>query len=105
MQLAFELELEGGHATRARAIEQELGERHVTDGGTSRNADDANAAVSGDLSFDAETATLLFTISRAPDLVAHALEERRRHETIRYIDPTKHKHDGPAERHLVDSLI
>lgn len=105
MQLAFELELEGGHTQLARAIEQELGERHAADGGVSLNADGAIAAVSGDLGFDAETATLLFTISRVPGLVAHALEEQRRHEAKRYIDPTKHAYDGPAERHLPDSLI
>jgi len=105
MQLAFELELEGGHTQLARAVEQELTQRRTTtshSGGTSLNSDGAIAAVSGDLGLDAETATLLFTISRVPGLVAHALEEQRRQEATRHIDPNQHVYDGPVERHLPD---
>jgi len=66
MQLAFELELEGGHTQLARAIEQELIERRAASGlpAVSLNADGAIAAVAGDLGLDAETATMLFTIAR-----------------------------------------
>ena len=108
MQLAFELELEGGHTQLARAVEQELAQRHTTtsdSGGTSLNSDGAIAAVSGDLGLDAETATLLFTISRVPGLVAHALEEQRRQEATRHIDPNLHIYDGPIERRLPDKPI
>ncbi len=108
MQLSFELELEGGHTQLARAIEQELAQRHAntpTAGGTSLNSDGAIAAVSGDLGLDAETATLLFTISRVPGLVAHAVEEQRRQEATRHIDPNQHRYDGPVERRLPDKPI
>ena len=107
MQLAFELELEGGHTQLARAVEHELVERRTAAGetGLSLNADGAIAAVCGDLGLDAETATLLFTISRVPGLVAHALEEQRRHEAMRLIDPSKHVYDGPKERRLPDSPL
>lgn len=107
MQLAFELELEGGHTQLARAVEQELTERYSADGqgDASLNVDGAIAAVSGDLGLDAETATLLFTISRVPGLVAHALEAQRRQEAMRYIDPTKHAYDGPGERRLPESPL
>ncbi|MFL2433433.1 citryl-CoA lyase [bacterium] len=108
MQLAFELELEGGHTQLARAVEQELDQRltNTSDsGGTSLNSDGAIAAVSGDLGLDAETATLLFTISRVPGLVAHAVEEQRRQEATRHIDPNQHTYDGPVERRLPEKPI
>ena len=108
MQLAFELELEGGHTQLARAVEQELTQRRTTisdSGSTSLNSDGAIAAVCGDLGLDAETATLLFTISRVPGLVAHALEEQRRQEATRHIDPNQHIYDGPVERHLPENPI
>ena len=107
MQLAFELELEGGHTQLARAVEQELGERRAAIGEPrlSLNADGAIAAVAGDLGLDAETATMLFTISRVPGLVAHAIEEQRRQDAMRPIDPSKHVYDGPGERRLPDSPL
>ena len=107
MQLAFELELEGGHTQLARAVEQELGERQAAVGRPrqSLNADGAIAAVAGDLGLDAETATMLFTISRVPGLVTHAIEERRRQDAMRPIDPSKHVYDGPGERRLPDSPL
>lgn len=107
MQLAFELELEGGHTQLARAVEQELLERCAARGQTplSLNADGAIAAVAGDLGLDAETATMLFTISRVPGLVAHALEEQRRQKAMRFIDPSKHVYDGPGERRLPESRL
>lgn len=107
MQLAFELELEGGHTQLARAVEQELGERQAAAGKPrlSLNADGAVAAVAGDLGLDAETATMLFTISRVPGLVTHAIEERRRQDAMRPIDPSKHVYDGPGERRLPDSPL
>ena len=108
MQLAFELELEGGHTQLARAVEQELDQRLTNksdSGGTSLNSDGAIAAVSGDLGLDAETATLLFTISRVPGLVAHAVEEQRRQEAARHIDPNQHTYDGPVERRLPEKPI
>lgn len=107
MQLAFELELEGGHTQLARAVEQELLERCAARGQAplSLNADGAIAAVAGDLGLDAETATMLFTISRVPGLVAHALEEQRRQKAMRFIDPSKHVYDGPGERRLPESRL
>ena len=107
MQLAFELELEGGHTQLARAVEQELGERQAAAGQPrlSLNADGAIAAVAGDLGLDAETATMLFTISRVPGLVTHAIEEQRRQDAMRSIDPSKHVYDGPGERRLPDSPL
>lgn len=107
MQIAFELELEGGHTQFARAVEQELDTRQATLGptGTSLNSDGAIAAVAGDLGLDAETATLLFTISRVPGLVAHALEEQRRQPAMRQIDPSKHYYDGPSQRRLPQSPL
>ena len=107
MQLAFELELEGGHTQLARAIEQELIERRAASGlpSVSLNADGAIAAVAGDLGLDAETATMLFTIARVPGLVAHAIEETRRQEAMRLIDPSKHVYDGPGERRVQESPL
>ncbi len=107
MQLAFELELEGGHTQLARAVEQELGERQAAAGQPrlSLNADGAIAAVAGDLGLDAEMAALLFTISRVPGLVTHAIEEQRRQDAMRSIDPSKHVYDGPGERRLPDSPL
>ena len=107
MQLAFELELEGGHTQLARAVEQELAERQAATGQPrlSLNADGAIAAVAGDLGLDAEMATMLFTISRVPGLVTHAIEEQRRQDAMRSIDPSKHVYDGPGERRLPDSPL
>ncbi len=107
MQLAFELELEGGHTQLARAVEQELGERRTAIGQPrlSLNADGAIAAVAGDLGLDAQTATMLFTISRVPGLVTHAIEEQRRQDAMRPIDPSRHVYDGPGERRLPDSPL
>ena len=107
MQLAFELELEGGHTQLARAVEQELAERQAAAGRPrmSLNADGAIAAVAGDLGLDAQTATMLFTISRVPGLVTHAIEEQRRQDAMRPIDPSKHFYDGPGERRLPDSPL
>ena len=107
MQLAFELELEGGHTQLARAVEQELGERQAAAGQPrlSLNADGAIAAVAGDLGLDAEMATMLFTISRVPGLVTHAIEEQRRQDAMRSIDPSKLVYDGPGERRLPDSPL
>ena len=107
MQLAFELELEGGHTQLARAVEQELGQRQAAAGQPrlSLNADGAIAAVAGDLGLDAETATMLFTIARVPGLVTHAIEEQRRQDAMRPIDPSRHVYDGPGERRLPDSPL
>ena len=107
MQLAFELELEGGHTQLARAVEQELGERQAATGQPrlSLNADGAIAAVAGDLGLDAELAAMLFTISRVPGLVTHAIEEQRLQDAMRSIDPAKHVYDGPGERRLPDSPL
>lgn len=107
MQLAFELEIEGGHTQLARAVEQELGERQAAAGQPRLplNADGAIAAVAGDLGLDAETAAMLFTISRVPGLVTHAIEEQRRADAMRSIDPSKHVYDGPGERRLPDTPL
>ena len=107
LQLAFELELEGGHIQLVRSVEHELGQRRAAAGEAplSLNADGAITAVCGDLGLDGETAVLLFTISRVPGLVAHALEEQRRQDPMRSIDPTKHVYDGPKARRLPETRM
>ena len=49
--------------------------------------------------------TLLFTLSRVPGWVAHAVEEQRRQEAARHIDPNQHTYDGPVERRLPEKPI
>ncbi len=107
LQLAFELELDGGHTQLARALEQELIGRRAAAGqaAVSLNLDGAIAAVCGDLGLDAETATMLFTIARVPGFVAHAIEEQRRQQAMRLIDPTKHHYDGPKPRRFPDAPL
>ena len=107
LQLAFELDVDGTYTQLARALEQELNGRRTRAGKApvSLNVDGAIAAVCGDIGFDAETATMLFTIARVPGLVAHALEEQRREVTMRPIDPARHVYDGPKARRLPDSPL
>lgn len=107
LQLAFELELDGGHIQLARALEQELVERRAAAGeaALSLNADGAIAAVCGDLGLDGETATMLFTVSRVPGFVAHAIEEQRHQKAMRLIDLTKHHYDGPKPRRFPDAPL
>ena len=107
LQLAFELDVDGTYAQLARALEQELSERRTTAGkaAVSLNVDGAIAAICGDIGFDAETATMLFTIARVPGLVAHSLEEQRREAAMRPIDPARHVYDGPKARRLPDSPL
>ena len=107
LQLAFELDVDGAYTQLARAIEQELNGRRTKAGepAVSLNVDGAIAALCGDMGFDVETATMLFTIARVPGLVAHALEEQRREAAMRPIDPGRHVYDGPKARRLPDSPL
>ena len=107
LQLAFELDVDGTYTQLARALEQELNGRRTRAGKApvSLNVDGAIAAVCGDIGFDAETATMLFTIARVPGLIAHSLEEQRREVTMRPIDPARHVYDGPRARRLPDSPL
>lgn len=107
LQLAFELDVDGAYTQLARAIEQELSGRRTRAGRApvSLNVGGAMAAVCGDIGFDAETATMLFTIARVPGLIAHALEEQRREAAMRPIDPDRHAYDGPQARRLPDSPL
>lgn len=91
----------------SRALEQELTERRAaaSEAALSLNADGAIAAVCGDLGLDGETAAMLFTISRVPGFVAHAIEEQRRQKAMRLIDPTKHHYDGPKPRRFPDAPL
>ena len=107
LQLSFELDVDGAYTQLARALEQELNGRRTASGKApvSLNVDGAIAAVCGDIGFDAETATMLFTIARVPGLVAHSLEEQRREAAMRSIDPARHVYDGPKARRLPDSPL
>ena len=53
----------------------------------------------------ARTATVLFTVSRVPGFVAHAIEEQRRQKAMRLIDLTKHHYDGPKPRRFPDAPL
>jgi citryl-CoA lyase len=103
-QMALELELDGKHVAMIRAMEMELHR------GPSReeqqtpvNIDGAIAAVCGDLGIRPEVADGLFMISRIPGIVAHALEEKDRHEPLRRIDPEDFVYDGPVQRRLPET--
>ncbi len=105
LQIALELELEGRRVQLLRSVERVLVERCAASGDPPLpiNIDGAIAAVCGDLGFDAETANVLFMVSRIPGLVAHAIEEQRRQPPMRQIDPTNHTYDGPGERRLPET--
>ena len=105
LQIALELELEGRYIQFLRAVERVLTERHGTsdDPPLCINLDGAIAAVSGDLGLEAETANVLFMVSRLPGIVAHVIEERHRQNPQRQIDPTSHAYDGTGERRLPET--
>ena len=105
LQLALELDLEGHYIRLLRSLERVLAERsHARKEPVMPiNADGAIAAVCGDLGLDAETANVLFMVSRLPGIVAHALEERQRQPAMRQIDPAGHTYDGPGERRLPET--
>ena len=104
LQIALELELEGRYIQFLRAVERVLSERHASDDAPlCINLDGAIAAVSGDLGLEAETANVLFMISRLPGIVAHVIEERHHQNPQRQIDPTSHTYDGPGERRLPET--
>ena len=107
LQIAHELELEGRHIQLARSVERVLDERRDRAGDPPLhiNADGAMAAVCGDLGLDAETANVLFMVSRLPGIVAHAIEEQRRQPPMRQIDAARHHYDGPGERRLPEPRL
>jgi citrate synthase len=102
-QMVLELELEGEHVRMIRAVERELQKRHAAGGRlVPVNVDGAIAAITADLGFAYELGNAIFLISRLPGLIAHAHEERLRHQPMRQIDPKDHGYDGSGERRLPD---
>jgi citrate synthase len=103
-QMALELEVDGEHVALIRAMEMELHRRPSREEKQAPvNIDGAIAAVCGDLGIRAEIADGLFMISRIPGIVAHALEEKDRHEPLRRIDPEDFMYDGPGQRRVPES--
>ena len=105
LQLALELDLEGQYVRMLRSVAHVLAERSQARKEPPKpiNADGAIAAVCGDLGLDAETANVVFMVSRLPGIVAHALEERQRQPSMRQIDPTGYTYDGARERRLPET--
>lgn len=104
LQLAQELELDGGHVRLIRAIERVLQQRPDADERPiPLNVDGAIAAVCGDLGFEPNLANPLFIIARVPGLITHAYEERERFKPMRQIDPKDHVYDGPPSRRLPET--
>jgi len=103
LQLAHELEVDQSHCQLLRALEHGLA-RHpaLADRSLPINVDGAVAAICGDIGLPPEVADALLIISRVPGLAAHALEEQRREEPMRVIDPTSHVYDGPTNRRPPD---
>jgi len=102
-QMVLELELEGEHVRMIRAVERELQARGAASGRhVPVNVDGAIAAITADLGFAYELGNAIFLISRLPGLIAHAHEERLRHQPMRQIDPKDHGYDGARERRLPD---
>lgn len=103
LQLAHELEAVHLHTQYLRALELALSRHPALDQETLPiNIDGAIAAVCGDLGLPVDIAEGLAIISRVPGLLAHALEERRRHLPMREIVASAHEYDGPGLRHLRD---
>ena len=104
-QLALELDLEGCYVSSIRAVERVLAERLAASGERvlTIHIDGAIASMCGDLGLDAETANVLFMVSRVSSIVAHAIEEQRHQPAMRQIDPTSHCCNGPAQRRLPET--
>jgi citrate synthase len=104
LQLALELEVDGQHIRLIQTVERLLAARKGPHGEPMpMNVDGAIAAVCGDLGFDYEIGNALFIIARVPGLIAHAHEERLRHDPMRQINPQDHVYDGPSERRLPET--
>jgi len=101
LQIAHELEVDQEYTQIIRALEHALS-CHGSLVGRSLpiNVDGAIAAVCGDIGLPPEVADTLLIISRVPGLAAHALEEQRREQPMRAIDPTSHVYDGPSDRRV-----
>lgn len=87
----------GDFVRAARAAEAALAERGKP---LPMNVDGAMAAVLADLGFEPGVMNGLFMISRAPGLIAHAMEERARERPMRRIDASAHEYDGREPRSL-----
>lgn len=104
LQMAHELELDGEHVHMIRTIDRVASSRpDAADHSWPLNLDGAIAAVCGDMGFEPELGNALFLIARVPGLVAHANEERSRHQPMRQIDPTQAIYDGPPPRRLPET--
>lgn len=104
MQLAHELDLDGQHCRLLRVVERVL---NSMPGRAQQplplNIDGAIAAVCGDIGFEPEIGNGLFIISRVPGLLAHAVEEKERHNPMRRFDPRDAFYDGPGRRRLPET--
>jgi citrate synthase len=104
LQLAHELELDGEHCRFLRVVERVIS---AMPGRAQHplplNIDGAIAAVCADLGFDPDIGNGLFIIARVPGFLAHAVEERARHQPLRRIDPKDAHYDGPARRRLPET--
>lgn len=104
LQMAHELELDGEHVHMVRTIDRVASSRpDAASHPWPLNLDGAIAAVCGDMGFEPELGNALFLIARVPGLVAHANEERSRHQPMRQIDPTQAVYDGPPPRRLPET--
>jgi citrate synthase len=101
LQLAHELEEDHNYTQMLRALEQALSRHEALQGQQlGVNIDGAISAVCGNLGLPPDVADAVLIISRVPGLTAHVLEEQRREQPMRAIDPGKHSYDGPPERRL-----
>ena len=101
LQLAHELEEDHNYTQMLRALEQALARHEALQGQQlGVNIDGAISAVCGNLGLPPDVADAVLIISRVPVLTAHVLEEQRREQPMRAIDPSKHSYDGPPERRL-----
>lgn len=104
VQMAIELELDGGHVALALAVERALAARpDAAHTPMALNVHGAIAAVASDLGFPPELGNALFIIARVPGLVAHVYEEGQRQPRMRQIDPKDHHYDGPPTRRLPET--
>jgi citrate synthase len=104
LQLAHELDLYGEHCRLLRVVERVINAMpERAQHPLPLNIDGAIAAVCGDLGFDPDIGNGLFIIARVPGLLAHAVEEGKRHQALRRIDPKDAHYDGPARRRLPET--
>lgn len=92
-ELAEQAGAAGPHIEAVRAVESVFGRAGSK---LPINVDGAIAAVLADLGIEPHYMNGLFMISRAPGLIAHAVEEQTTQRPMRRIDPTLHRYAGPS---------